>query len=268
MKKHSFGRIVASVALASLVLGTLAPLSVVLGQEIAAGQSASAGRSATSSATSSAAPATAPARGRGRGNTPRQPLLEWSAAPMYPLDVTIYEVRVPVDKVGQIDVDKLEKASAVVADFEKGLAELGTSKPLYRITQSVRLDQEDYVQVGSSEPYITNSQVNARGQAINSVAYTQTGAILELLGKESGGAVEVDLRIRLTQMGDAGVPVGGEIKAPNFRTATLMRKAPVKPKQPFVIMSVDASSPDANGKAVAYFARVVLGAPEASVVGK
>jgi hypothetical protein len=113
-------------------------------------------------------------------------------------------------------------------------------------------------------PYITNSQVTNTGQTINSVSYTQAGARFRVSGKTGGGAdnIALNLDIQMTTLSDGGVPISTNVKAPLFRTVTLAHKGAVAAKQPFVVVSADATNVDDKGKAVAYVARVVLGVPQ------
>ena len=69
------------------------------------------------------------------------------------------------------------------------------------------------------------------------------------------------MTIQVSSMSD-GVPISANVKAPIFRLANLARKGPVEARQPFVVLSVDAASLDSDGKAVAYIARITLGAPQ------
>ena len=208
--------------------------------------------------------ATAPAaRGGARGGlgAPSAPPVSGSG-PTCTLDATIYDVRLPVDKIGQLDLDALTRASATAAGFEKALAELGTAQALYRANQAVRLSG-DTVTIETQLPYFTNSQITRTGETINSVSYTSAGAMFNIAGKAgAGGRIELDLGIQVAAMSD-GVAISANVKAPIFRTVTLLRKGPVEARQPFVVLSVDAASVDQDGKAVAYIARVTLGAPQA-----
>jgi hypothetical protein len=178
--------------------------------------------------------------------------------PTCPFDATIYEVLLPVDQIGRMDLDALTRAATTAATFEKALADLGSSRPLYRADQSVRLSG-DSITVGTQMPYITNSQITNTGQAINSVSYTQVGAIFKITGKTSTPtAIELDLGIQMSTMSE-GTAISDKVKAPMFRNTTLSYKGPVAARQPFVVISADAASVESSGKAVAYIARVTLG---------
>ncbi len=185
--------------------------------------------------------------------------------PTCAFDATIYDVRMPANQIGRLDVNALTQAASTPASFENALAELGTIMPLYRANQSVRL-AFDSISMGTTVPYVSSSTTNARGQQISSVAYSNVGALFDLMGKSgTGSRIDLDLSIELSAITEGTTETSPGVKPPNFRRSTLVHKGSVQADQPFVVVSVDASNVDANGKAVAYIARVTLGKPEAAV---
>jgi hypothetical protein len=178
------------------------------------------------------------------------------------LDATIYDVRIPADQIGRLDLESLSRNAASAADFEKAIAALGKVKPLYRANQSVRLGG-DTVSVGSSTPYVTNSRTLNSGQVVNSVSYADTGATVNLAGRTvEGGQMELDLRVDVSALLETTTEIAPNVKASIFRRASMSHKGLVKPSQPFVVVSVDAASVDLEGNAVAYVARVSVSAPQ------
>jgi hypothetical protein len=166
-----------------------------------------------------------------------------------------------VDQIGGLDLDALTKASATAADFEKALGELGTCQPLYRTDQTVRLSG-DTITVGSQSPYVVSQQVTNRGQTINTVGYTQTGATFNLAGKiDRPDSIELDLGIQVSTMSE-GVAITSKANAPLYRNVQMVHKAIVTVRQPFVVISADGASRDGADKAIVYIARVTLGAPQ------
>lgn len=181
--------------------------------------------------------------------------------PTCSFDVTIYDVRMPVDQIGRLDVDALQQAAASPEGFEKALAAMGPNRPLYRAHQSVRLSGENII-IGTQTPIVTSSSVTATGHEVNSYTYHSTGAIFSIAGNPAGGQVELDLGIELSSIADSPVAVAEKVKAPVIRSDTIAHKGPVEPHKPFVVVSVDANSVDATGKAVAYIGRVIVGEPQ------
>ncbi|HEY7116511.1 MAG TPA: M56 family metallopeptidase [Tepidisphaeraceae bacterium] len=200
--------------------------------------------------------------GRGFGGDDAAPAL--GEGPTCTLDATLYDVRIPADQTGKLDVEALMKAADSADAFEKALAALGPTKPMYRANQSVRLSG-DTITIGTQVPVVTNSRVTDRGQTINTVQYQSTGARFTIAGKAGapGGAVDLDLGIQVSSSSaEDGTPIAGKVKAPVMRRVSLSHKGAVRPGKPFVVVSVDAGSVDADGKAVAYIGRVTVGEPQ------
>jgi hypothetical protein len=182
--------------------------------------------------------------------------------PTCSLDATIYDVRLAPDQIGLLDVDALAKVSGSAADFEKALAALGTTKPIYRANQSVRL-AFDSITIGRTEPYVTGSTTGRNGQVVNTVSYSSVGALFDLAGKAgTDGRMVVDLSIQVSTLTEGNTAISNDVKAPVFRRVTMSRKGLVEANKPFVVISIDAATPDPDGKAVAYIARVTVGSPQ------
>lgn len=213
-------------------------------------------------------PATRPAMpgprfgGRGGfGGVPAAPAL--GEGPSCTIDATVYDVRMAADMIGLLELDTLTRASATPQAFEKELAALGATKPLYRVSQSVRLSG-DMILIGTEVPVVTNTRMTDRGQAINSVQYRSTGAVFTVAGRAGApGGIDLDLGIEVAASSEGGAAVAEQVKAPIMRKATLSHKGPFQPGKPFILISVDAASADNDGKAVAYIARITMGEPQA-----
>ena len=178
--------------------------------------------------------------------------------PTAQLSVTIYEVHVAADRIGRIDPAALT-AAAGAGSLDKSLATLGTGHPVYLANTSVRIMQ-DYIRIGASTPYITNSQTGADGEAINSVSYTDMGAVINIAGKtKPNGNIELDLIVELSTMDEGAVRISDKLTAPYFRIARMAYKGQVQPGKPFVLISADGATTDAQGNAIVYVARVTLG---------
>jgi hypothetical protein len=198
------------------------------------------------------------ARGFSSSSASRTPTL--GEGPTCTFDATVYDLRLPADQIGRLDVAALAGASESADGFEKAMAALGTAKPMYRTDQSVRLSG-DRISISAQMPYVTGSNITARGQTMNSISYMNTGAIFSLAGKASSSSIDMDLDINVSSFLDSGVTVGDN-KAPVIYTATLSHKGAVQPHKAFIVVTVDAGSLDKDGKAVAYIARVIVGEPQ------
>ena len=202
-----------------------------------------------------------PARGRGAGGLPLPMEQTLGTGPTCAFDGTVYELSLPAELIGRLDLAALDKP-ADVESFEKLLATWGTAKPLFRTRQSVRL-QRDLWSIGTQTPYTTKMDKDDAARPINTVIYRSVGTILGLTGKEAAnGQLEVDLQIQTSTPGEGGPLVAREVRAPVFRTVQISYKGLVTPGKPFVTVAIDASQKDAAGNAVATLARITIGAPQ------
>jgi hypothetical protein len=198
-------------------------------------------------------------RGMSASATPPVP----GHGPTCTLDAIIYDVRLPADQISKINLEALTQSAANTLNFEKALAALGTAKPLYRANQSVRLSGDTII-IGVQMPYITNSQVTSTGQTISSVSYSQVGAIFNIAGQTGAtpSNFNLDLGMQVSSMTEGPTLISTNVHAPMFRTATMTHKGPVEAKRPFIVVSIDAAAIDADGKAMAYIARINMGTPQ------
>jgi hypothetical protein len=199
--------------------------------------------------------------GRGRGTAGARggmQIVPASEGPTATLDATVYEVRLPADQIGRFDAEALKNVAGKAEDFEKALAALGTIKPLDRLNQSVRV-LGDQMSETTQTPYIASSTITRDG-VVNVPNWYSTGATVQLAGTpQAGGKAEMTMMITVSAMTEGTIAVRPGVNAPNFRNARMQYKGVVAPGVPFVVMSVDAASVDADGKAVAYIARVTMG---------
>jgi len=181
-----------------------------------------------------------------------QPLAENATAVR--LEATIYQIRMPADKIAELDATRL-----AAADFSQPLADLGQPVALYRVDQRVSL-AGDKIVVGTQEPMVTNTRMTDRGQRINSVQYNDVGALFAVKGERAGPReLRVTLDIELSTSTDSPVQVSEGVSTPVIRKSVMSLKGPVDLGKPALLISADASSRDKDDKAVVHVTRVVLG---------
>jgi len=174
---------------------------------------------------------------------------------------TVYEVHLSPTLVGGMDAKALAAKGATAADFEKALEGLGKTKALYQVDQSVN-PVKDSILVGSRVPMVTGSRSSEQGGTINTVQYQQVGAIFKFAAdpaKSTRKSVDLGLGVEISAIMDTGVEIVKGVKAAAIRSYTMTCTGPVELGRPFVFFSVDASVKDAEGNAVAYVCRSVLG---------
>ena len=122
--------------------------------------------------------------------------------------------------------------------------------------------------ISSQVPVVTSTSTSTstgrNGQPIQSYQYMGVGALFGLAGRAgAAGGSDIDLNIQVAAVSDTLAALSKGVHAPVVRTATLAHKGAFRAGKPFVLVSVDASATDKDGKAVAYVARVVVGEPQA-----
>jgi len=226
--------------------------AVFLFSGVLAGCEEPAAREAGSPAAAAAAPegATPPAKSRPADLLPAR------------FEATVYEVRVPADRVGELDAGALAAKAPKAEDFAKALAALGPTKIMYTVDQVVNL-YRDNIKISTREPMITNTRKTESGQAINTIQYQEVGAVFVIAGgpppkdsKRKG--IDASVKVELATLSDSGVQIAADVKASAMRNVGLTHNGPVEYGRPFVILSVNSTSKDAAGNAVAYVCRGVF----------
>jgi hypothetical protein len=91
------------------------------------------------------------------------------------------------------------------------------------------------------------------------------GAKLNVSGSpRPGGAISAAINLELSTMSDSQVNITETLAAKVWRTLLMACAGESRPGEPIVIATGDGASLDANGQAVAYLARIVLGKPAAA----
>jgi len=170
---------------------------------------------------------------------------------------TVYETRVPEKGISAFDAKSLAAKAGTAADLQKALAACGKTKVLYQVDQTVNL-AEDRIHIGKREPFVTNTRRTDRGQTINTVQYEHVGVIFQVMGKPTDSGLDATVRIEMSALTESGTKISETAKAVTVRTVELGHNGPVQLGKPVVLVSLDASSKDADGNAIAYVCRIVF----------
>ncbi len=182
-----------------------------------------------------------------------------------PLDATVFEVRLPPGRLGQFSPAALGNPGSP-AEFAKALARFGQAKTLYRMDQSVRLSG-DRIRIDDTVPVATSVGPGRAGDSsvTTTVDNRSVGAKLTVSGSpRPGGAISAAINLELSTMSDSQVNITETLAAKVWRTLLMACAGESRPGEPIVIATGDGASLDANGQAVAYVARIVLGKPAAA----
>lgn len=180
------------------------------------------------------------------------------------LEVTVFELQVPEDRIADLDAQALEAKAATAQDLAKALAEFGKTWVLYKIDQTVNLYDES-IMLGTSEPMVTGSMGRNSGPSINSVTYQDTGLIVHLsagapLDRPPPPARElcVQVNFELSVLAESGVEISPQLKATRTRKMELRHSEVPRFAKPLVLLNVSASDSDDEAQPVAYVIRYVF----------
>jgi len=180
------------------------------------------------------------------------------------LEVTVFELQVPEDRIADLDAQALEAKAATAQDLAKALAEFGKTRVLYKIDQTVNLYDES-IMLGTSEPMVTGSMGRNSGPSINSITYQDTGLIVHLsagapLDRPPPPARElcVQVNFELSVLAESGVEISPQRKATRTRKMELRHSEVPRFGKALVLLNVSASGSDDEAQPVAYVIRYVF----------
>ncbi len=174
------------------------------------------------------------------------------------LQAEIYEVQA-TDSGLSLDSKELAKRASTSQRLLKELQTFGKTRVLYRFDQKVNVLSET-LSNRSSEPVITGTRKDSRGEPINSITYQQVGAILKLAGRYPSAesrrkTPEVTLKVELAALADSGVEIAAGQKVPSIRAFTLEHTDQFRIGDPVVLLTTSSAS----GHPLVYVVRYVFG---------
>lgn len=178
-------------------------------------------------------------------------------AAQYPVrfETTVYEVRVPADRLKELDAAALTPRAATPEDLEKALAELGPTRALYRIDQIINLYGAS-IRLSKREPVVTGSRVREDGGVVNMVQHQEVGLIVDIAvaaaADAKGEGLNVILKGELAALSEGRAEITKSFKAPVVYSVAFSGTVPLALGRPFVTLSADLSAAGADGKAVAF----------------
>ena len=178
------------------------------------------------------------------------------------LQITVYEAKVPADRVGGLDAKALAARSGEVAGLQKALAKMGPTRVLYHASQPIGLDCDTRIMVGARKPFVRNSRLTEAGSRINTIQYERVGAIFKVSCQPvaGSGGRQVDLRLNaeISAMGQGKTEISPGVRAPVTHEVEMNYDGRAEIGRPFVMLSVGSPSDEKDARCAAYVCRVVL----------
>jgi hypothetical protein len=176
------------------------------------------------------------------------------------LEVTVYEVQVPEERIADLEAQALETQAATPQALAKALAAFGKTKILYKIDQTVNLYGEQ-IMLNTSEPMVTGSRTSGPGGIMNSIAYQQVGLLVSLSASTPKGSAHklvAQVNFQLSALADSGVEISPQVKATSIRNVQLSHSETPRFGTPSVLLNVSAPRGGDKGPPVAYVIRYVF----------
>jgi hypothetical protein len=179
---------------------------------------------------------------------------------------TVYELEIPENRIAELDAEKLESSAATPQSLAGALAAFGAPKVLYKMDQTVNLYGEN-ITLGTQEPMVSGTSINARGMRVNSITYQNVGLITRIAAAAPliAGRI-VDLKVQLNFQLSAIVPSNVELSdgvpASRIRTVALSQSGTPKFGKPSVLVTVSAAGAGEKSPPVAYIVRYQFTQPK------
>lgn len=172
--------------------------------------------------------------------------------------VATYQITLPIERAGDLDRDKLQRAAASSQDFVGALKALGEVRLLNLTDQYIGSGVPEKIRLGASRPTPTGSQ-SYKGQTSTQVQYQDTGSIIEVTTtwrREDPLQGALDLRVEVSGIVDSEVQIAPGAMAPIIYQIDQKHAGPIRSGEPYVLISIDGSSRGSN--AYAYVTRVMF----------
>jgi len=181
-----------------------------------------------------------------------------AASPYATVDVTLYQIQLPTEKLATLSMEELQAAATDPAGFYKHLSGLGECSVNGRLREQVNLRNGAELNSGASVPFLTGSQVLKSGQRNTSIEYRDIGNKVRISGAPSAsGGGSVSLKIETSALPKSDVEIGDSIRAPAFQKFVLVFDGHYESGRPIVTVSSNPIN-SSNTKAMLGVARVVL----------
>jgi hypothetical protein len=182
--------------------------------------------------------------------------------PVVRFEAAVYRLAVSGENAIRIDAVSLSQAGSLV-EFDEALRAFGEIQVLYRVDQTVDLQQRGRIRVSADQPYVSGSSTAKDGRAMRSIAREGVGVDFDFSGESVPGSgsklVRLSLEVELSALEQSAVQTGADVTAPLFRKVEQRYCGAVELGRPIVLLNLDGACTDSAGRAVAFVTRIVLG---------
>jgi beta-lactamase regulating signal transducer with metallopeptidase domain len=181
-------------------------------------------------------------------------------------EATVYELEIPENRIADLDAAKLESSAATPQSLAGALAAFSVPKVLYKVDQTVNLYGEN-ITLGTQEPTVSGTTMNARGMRVNSIMYQNVGLITRIAAAAPliagrNADLKVQLNFQLSVIVPSNVKLSDGVPASSVRTVALSQSGTPKFGKPSILVTVSAAAAGEKSPPVAYIIRYQFTQPK------
>ncbi len=167
------------------------------------------------------------------------------------MSTSIYEVRVPKDRLPSIRVDELTRNAKSRESLDEVLAEFGKARVLYCVELFPDLgSSSETVNYGAQVPVVRGTTVSKQGGTMSSIEYEPAGMILKTTCRvDSGTHGSAKVEIEFAGLSNSNIPLGNDVMAPVILNFKQQFNGFFQNGKPNFLLIVDAQ---ADGDALVY----------------
>jgi hypothetical protein len=188
-------------------------------------------------------------RSRASSGSQARPPAPTEAAPAR-FEATVYEVRVPEDRIASLDARSLEAKAGTAQALTKALGEFGQTKVRYKVDQTVNLFR-DTITLADNGPMVTGPRIQNVGLRIDISASTPVSD-----GKRKVPNTQVVFH--LAALDDSSFGLASNLRFKPVRIINLRHSEVPRFGQPCVQLNVSAGTSEPAAQATAYVVRYVF----------
>lgn len=170
-------------------------------------------------------------------------------------EATVFELRLPEDRVAELDARSLESKAGTAQSLAKALSEFGHTRVLYKVDQTVNLYSES-IELLVSGP-MESTHLDDSGHSYRTLATQNTGLIINISASDAPAdspqkGLDVQVLFHLSVLADSGVELAPKVNARSVRSMELSHSEVPRFGQPRVQLNVSGGSGGAGTLPTAY----------------
>jgi Bacterial type II/III secretion system short domain len=171
------------------------------------------------------------------------------------LTVMIYQVSVPEERLGGVDVEALTARAETPASLKTALEKLGDAKIVCRADHIMDMNgRPEKTKSGAQAPFVRAISMSKSGNQTANIEYENVGLIVTASGEARSRALgSADVDIEFSGVSASGISVGNDVMAPVIRSFTQHFGGGFRYGEPVLLLQFDTQ---VEGDAMMYVTRI------------